>query len=95
MGAYYEEARLTAESEKELKDKYQNLVAHEQYMNGHGGYSGTFAEKPQLRIIRGMYNPTTEDEAYEHCSNENDKWGPAFAYYVGDYRWYIGGWCSS
>ena len=95
MGGWYEETKITARSEKDLKDKYRELVAHEQYMNGHGGYSGTLAEKLQLRIVRRMHDPTTEDQAYEHCLDENDKWGPAFAYYLGNHQWYIGGWCSS
>ena len=95
MGAYYEEMIMVAEDSFELCSKYADFFQDQQYEHGHGGYSGIFAEKPRLEIIKNMHDPVTRKEAEEHCEEENDKWGPAFAYYLGENRWYIGGWCSS
>jgi hypothetical protein len=92
MGAYYQSATINAKDEKELKEKYRDLVEQCRWESGHGGYSGTFAEKWDLRIIRGAFG---REEAEGHCEDKNDKWGPSYAYDLGDGLWYVGGWCSS
>jgi hypothetical protein len=71
---------------------WRQTVEDARYMHGHGGYTGTLAEKWEVVIIPGTWD---EEGASEHCVENNDKWGPAFAYNLGDGRWYIGGWCSS
>ena len=76
----------------QLCDKYDDLVAQCQYMDGHGGYSGTFAEKPQLQPVAGTW---ARAEAENHCVENNDKWGPSYAYQLYSGGWYVGGWCSS
>ena len=93
MGSCYQEFDggngLTA---VQLREKYRDYVSDCQYMDGHGGYTGTFAEKPELRIMAGTW---TKDTAEEHCLKHNDKWGPSFAYQLDTGGWYVGGWCSS
>jgi len=71
----------------QLRDKYHDLVAQCQYMDGHGGYTGTFAEKPQLKLAPGMW---TRDEAKDHCIKNNEKWGPSSAYRLDNGGWYVG-----
>lgn len=92
MGAEYQGGIVEAGSEEALHIKYRDIVSHCRHMDGHGGYTGTFAEKDGLEVIPGTH---TREGAREHCSEENPKWGPSYAYDLGDNKWYIGGWCSS
>ena len=95
MGGCYEETTIKANSDAELREEYRHMVEHVQYMSGLGGYSGTFAEKPKVTIINGTHDPTTKEDARRDCQDNNEKWGPSFAYYLGNDEWYVGGWCSS
>jgi len=98
MGGEYQEQILTVAAVstlKELKEEYARIVADHLYMDGHGGYSGTFAEKPQLTIISQEAGEFGREDARDHCVQNNDKWGPSFAYRISPTEWYIGGWCSS
>jgi hypothetical protein len=45
MGACFTAQTVKAKDEKELRAKFRELVEEAQYMHGHGGYTGTFAEK--------------------------------------------------
>ena len=92
MGGSQDKAIIVAEDTLELTKKYRELVRQREWSHGHNGYSGTFAEKPVLKIIDGLWD---EGEAYLDCSINNDKWGPAFAYQLKNGTWYIGGVCSS
>lgn len=55
------------------------------YEHGHGGYTGSIAEKTSFKLIVGKTKATTRDEAerqaYELIDAEDpridDKWGPA------------------
>lgn len=92
MGGEYTDTIVKCERQ-ELNDLFRAIVDQAAWDHGHGGYTGTFAEKHELLIQRG--DDWTLETAREHCSEHNDKWGPAFAYHLADGRWYIGGWCSS
>ena len=93
MGGSYNSERIESGVKRdELQAKYRDIVAHCQWESGHGGYSGTFAEKPELRIMPGTWGL---EDARRNCQDENDKWGPSFAYQLDIGGWYIGGWCSS
>ena len=50
MGSSYCETILGA-LENGLDRRYAQLVRDCQYQHGHGGYSGTFAEKRNVRVI--------------------------------------------
>lgn len=91
MGGEYRENIITASTEQDLQQEYEKLVEHHMYMYGHSGYSGSFAEKPELKIIPGVF---VQETAGVDCRDTNDKWGPSFAYHIGEDQWYIGGWCS-
>ena len=94
MGREYQDTTIRCE-DGELYDRYAAIVRQAQYEHGHAGYSGTFAEKPELEIQDGAPDFGNRKAAEEHCCENNDKWGPSFAYYLGAGSWYIGGWCSS
>lgn len=85
-------------------------VAREQALweNGHGGYTGTIAEKSQFVVIGSF--PRTEEEARTDAENLinaddpriRDKWGPAGAIRIkadelpeGQQRWFFFGIASS
>jgi hypothetical protein len=92
MGGCFQDKKLPKMSEKALVTAYSDLVAKEAWDSGHGGYTGTFAEKHELKVIPGSWEV---DEARQDAGDNNDKWGPAFAYRLKTGEWYIAGWCSS
>ena len=82
---------------EELEREFEKIVLDAQYNYGHAGYTGTFAEKTDgLKII-----PVPDGEKYwdpecaKNHSDEQDKWGPAYAYLIGKNKWLVIGWCSS
>ncbi len=94
MGGEYCGEIVSDMSKDDLKEAHRKIHEECLYAYGHSGYSGTFAEKPELVILPAVYK--TDGEARELCLT-NDKWGPAWAVRVEkpEPHWYIGGWCSS
>lgn len=82
--------------ENGLESRYQQLVRDCQYEYGHGGYTGTFAEKHSVQVIRPPDGQKVwnREAAHQHCQDNNQKWDASYAYWLGDSRWYVGGWCS-
>lgn len=82
-------------TDKELVMKARDIFEESAYMNGHGGYSGTLAEKNSIHIHRHKVckNPA---EAWDYMDElDSDKWGPADCVPVKGEGWAIGGYCSS
>lgn len=79
-----------------LQRRFEQLVEDCQYTYGHGGYTGTFAEKHSVQVIRPPADDSvwTQDSARIHCQDNNEKWDDAYAYWLGGDQWYIGGYCS-
>lgn len=98
MGGIYEEMQLPYMPANRVREKWPGIVSESRWENGHGGYSGSFAEKPEIEIYDGPHFKT-DDEARDYIQDHNDKWGPATAAWVEgpepEGHWYIGGWCSS
>ncbi len=64
----------------DAKAAFREAVEDAQHESGHGGYSGTIAEKSSFTIRR--HEPMTREEAHAFSDQDiekNDKWGPAFA----------------
>jgi hypothetical protein len=62
------------------KAAFSEAVQDAQHESGHGGYSGTIAEKSGFTIRR--HQPMTREQAREFINDDiekNDKWGPAYA----------------
>ena len=95
MGADYREMTVKAGTAKELTGRWWAIREDIAWREGNGGYTGTFAEKDDIYVVRDVGQPTTLEEARAHCEEHNDKWGPADAYYLGNDLWYVGGHCSS
>ena len=88
----YHKTTETDLTSRQAREKYAELVRERQWDYGHGGYSGTFAEKPELTVRAGDW---TERDAEQDAADNNDKWGPTFAYRLDTGAWYFTGWCSS
>lgn len=64
------------------KDAFAEVVADAQYQHGHGGYTGTIAEKHEFVLIGEV---TSKEEAMDLAEKLidkrdpriDDKWGPA------------------
>jgi len=80
------------------KEAFQNAVAEAQYESGHGGYTGTIAEKRSFTMIPFPAGKDAYDYAYElidNCDRRiDDKWGPAGCFALGDGQYAFFGWAS-
>lgn len=95
MGASSFRARAKG---KTAEEAFRNAVADAGYESGHGGYSGTIAEKhdfilyplPQGMTPRDLANKMLEDET----SDIYEKWGPAGCVKSGEDEWLFFGYAS-
>ena len=94
---------------KDLNEAFTTATEESRHWNGHGGYTGTLAEKHDFVIIEAK--PMKQDEAEKLASELiekedrriDDKWGPAGAIRLEDatvdaepvQRWLFFGWASS
>ena len=84
----------TKQSGETVKEAFRAAVEHAQYMNGHGGYTGTIAEKGSFTLIPRSEMEDGEDE-YEFARrliNErdnriDDKWCPAGSVKINENNW--------
>lgn len=104
MGAMYH--TMPSDSEN-LAEAFRASVTECLRMNGHGGYSGTLAEKVDVVDLNVVCD--TIDDALnvalalrDHVPGTpgeeryiDDKWGPANAIRLLDGGWLLFGWCSS
>ena len=79
---------------------FQDAVRSAQYEYGHGGYTGTIAEKSEFVVIPMISGDITPLEYVEKLIDEDDKriedkWGPAGCIRLGDNRFLFFGWASS
>ena len=82
----------------DAKEAFGKAVEDAQYENGHGGYTGTIAEKGSFVMI-------TCDDPNPHAFADklvdqgdpriDDKWGPAGCISLGDGKYLFFGWASS
>lgn len=71
-------------SGKTAKEAFNALVEDARYTNGHGGYTGTIAEKDEFKILTDkIFESQSDAEDYANSLIEkddervSDKWGPA------------------
>jgi hypothetical protein len=91
---------VTAEGST-VSEAFQRVTSEARYMNGHGGYTGTIAEKHEYVELGSK--PTLRealewaDELLEADDERiQDKWGPAGAIRIGNTdQWLFVGWASS
>ena len=83
MGGCYSERVFADMSEADLRKRVDEAIRQAQHESGHGGYSGTWAEKHEgVRILSTRYD--TRDEAEAYVTDHADKWGPILAVRVRD-----------
>ncbi len=80
-------------------EAFRGAVEDAEYESGHGGYSGTIAEKEDFVLIdlpEGQDPHKFADELI-HANDPriDNKWGPAGAIKTGDGEWLFFGWASS
>jgi hypothetical protein len=66
---------------KNAKDAFKSAKEVAQYERGHGGYSGTIAEKDSFKMVTPNAGESPS-ECVHRCSDDpnhfsDDKWGPA------------------
>ena len=82
------------------RDAFRHAVQEAQYENGHGGYTGTIAEKHNYKMIPCEMTEEAITKKVEECfENENhfvqNKWGPSGCIKVRDGFYIFFGWASS
>lgn len=96
MGA--ENFGCTASGET-AQEAFDNAREDAYYENGHGGYTGTIAEKQSFVIItvpNGMDPREYADKLVDDGDRRiDDKWGPAGCVALGGGKYYFFGWASS
>lgn len=100
MGGEFQAIEIYLYEGETLEERFHKVVAGAQWDFGHAGYSGTFAEKIEgVRVIdrpqKYGFEYWQRDDAQNHAHEYNEKWGPAFAYLIGEGHYYVAGWCSS
>lgn len=100
---------MTMGAGKTAAEAFRAAVEQAQYENGHGGYTGTIAEKRsftviQLRSLQGLGTPELAAKAAREYASKlldegdgriDDKWGPAGCIRVDAEKWLFFGWASS
>ena len=93
---------FTVSKGKTAKEAFANAVDEARYMDGHGGYTGTIAEKHEFIMVSlprdGMSREEIESFAYDQLDDHkriSDKWGPAGCIKLEDGKYLFFGWASS
>jgi len=93
---------------KNAKEAFRSAVQDALYESGHGGYTGTIAEKDSFVMIdlpsdidksdAKVYRSNVYDFCRELIDNSDpridDKWGPAGCIDLGDNKYVFFGWAS-
>jgi len=92
---------ITAEFGDSAQDAFEKAVRQAQHENGHGGYTGTIAEKGSdgFVMIKKSDNVETGNLIEELFADDDprisSKWGPAGCIDEGDGKFIFFGWASS
>ena len=83
----------------DARNAFISAVREAQYECGHGGYTGTIAEKHGFNVIALKEGLEPREYARELIDNRDsridDKWGPAGCFELGEGRYFFFGWASS
>lgn len=93
MGANVDYDKIEKSNGLDINSYYDDLVKQSKYSNGHGGYTGTFAESPGLTVTNRVF--ITFADAEDYIMNTAEKWENSLAVTVkredGSEYWVIGG----
>lgn len=86
---------MTKSSGKTAEEAFNSAVHEAQYEYGHGGYTGTIAEKNSFIMVDLPKNTSPRDHAYKLLDDTIvDKWGPAGCFNLGNNEYLFFGWAS-
>lgn len=104
MGAFIDTVTVLAtpaDTDETLTKWFEERCADAAWQHGHGGYTGSLAEKEGLGLVVDWREPIPEtglDDYQESDPVFYDKWGPAravrFVNSEGAVYWMMGGYCS-
>lgn len=81
------------------KEAFRDAVESAAWYHGHGGYTGTIAEKHEFTMIAPNPGETPEECAQRLIDADDprisDKWGPAGCIALGEGEFLFFGWASS
>ncbi len=81
------------------EEAFRSAVEDAQYEHGHGGHSGTIAEKRSFVVITVPKDEDPRTFAERLLAEDDkrvcDKWGPAGCVQLGEGKWLFFGWASS
>lgn len=80
---------------QEIISKISDYIDDAKYEHGHGGYTGTMAEKNSGDVSFIDKEFTDASEAYDHIDEHADKWGSIEVIKIVDKGWVVGAVCSS
>lgn len=82
---------------KTAEEAFDNAVSDAQYESGHGGYTGTIADKDEFTLVRPHQDETISECIARHEEDDTfgDRWGPAGCIEIGTREWLFFGWASS
>lgn len=84
---------------KTAQEAFDSAVAAAQWESGHGGYTGTIAEKFSFTTITVPADQDPIEFANKLLADDDerisDKWGPAGCVKIKDGEFYFFGWASS
>lgn len=89
----------TSSQGKTAKEAFANAISEAQYESGHGGYTGTIAEKHTFVMIvcpDGIVPHKYANQLLDDGDSRiEDKWGPAGCISLGSDKYLFFGWASS
>lgn len=98
MGAVFLTKAFPDCEPKELEDRFQRYCSEQAHSRGHGGYTGTFAEKVGEDLVIEGKRFGSDADAKRWIDERADKWGPALAVRVVPPdeapHWLVGALCS-
>lgn len=90
---------MTRARGKTAREAFDEAKAYAQHMHGHGGYTGTIAEKYSFTVINAP--PGSDPRKFaqglldEADPRVDDKWGPAGCVKVAEGEYLFFGWAAS
>jgi len=88
---------FTRSSGPSAREAFRSAIDQARYEYGHGGYTGTIAEKSSFVTFdcpEGVDPYNYADSLLESNNRINDKYGPAGAVKIVDNEWLFFGWAS-
>lgn len=103
MGGEYYSLTIQAKTDEEAIAEFERVKERCLYERGHGGYTGTFAEKEKIKILPPppcRRTPSKERKFWTKAeldafAQEQDKWGDAFSGKINETEYYLCGNCSA